>query len=81
MASLNSQERKNTSKMKKLRNHAHLKQQENSLKADNNETDLCSLTDIELKREVWKILKELIEDMNSNAYSFRKELKNIRKGQ
>ena len=47
---------------------------ENSPKAVNNETDLCSLTDIECKREVLKILKEVREYMNSNADSFRKEL-------
>ena len=71
--------------MKTFRNHSQLKQQENSPKAVNNETDLCSLTDIEFKREIVKILKELMlikelrEDMNSNADSFRKELENIRR--
>ena len=64
--------------MKKLRNHSQLKEQENSPKADNNETDLCSLTDVEFKRKIVKILKELREDMNSNADSLRKELENIR---
>ena len=59
--------KKTTSKMKKLRNHPQLNQQENSPKAVNNETDLCSLTDLEFKREIVKILKELREDMNSNA--------------
>ena len=49
--------------MKKLGNHSHLKQQDNSSKAVNNETDLYSLTDIECKREIVKILKELREDM------------------
>ena len=34
--------------------------------------------DIEFKREVLKILKELREDINSNADSFRKELENMR---
>ena len=63
--------------MKKHRNHSQLKEQENSPKADNNETDPCSLTDIECKREVLKILKELREDINSNAGSFRKKLENI----
>ena len=67
--------------MKKLRKHSQLKQQENSPKAVNNETDLCSLTDIEFKREIVKILKELREDMNSNADSSRKELENIRRSQ
>ena len=81
LASPNSQKKKNTGKMKKHRNHSQLKEQENSPKADNNETDLCSLTDIEFKREVLKILKELREDMNSNADSFREELENIRRSQ
>ena len=67
--------------MKKLRNHSQLKQQENSPKAINNETDLCSLADFDFKREIVKILKELREDMNSNADSLRKELENIRKSQ
>ena len=42
--------------MKKLRNHSQLKD-ENSYEAANNETDLCSLTDIDFQREVVKILK------------------------
>ena len=67
--------------MKKLRNHSQLKQQENSPKAINNETDLCSLTDFEFKRERVKILKELREDMNGNADSFKNELENIRRSQ
>ena len=58
MAFLNSQEKKNVSKMKKPRNHDQLKEQ-NSPEAANNETDLCSLTDIEFKRKIVKILKEL----------------------
>ena len=62
--------------MKKHRNHSQLKQQENSPKVVNNETDLCILTDIEFKRGVLKILKELKEDINSDADSFRKELEN-----
>ena len=67
--------------MKKLRNQSQLKQQENSPKAVNNETDLCSLTDLDFKREIMKILKELREDMNSNADSLRKELENTRRSQ
>ena len=63
--------------MKKLRNHSQL----NSPKAVNNETDFCSLTDLEFKREIVKILKELREDMNSNADTLRKELENIRRSQ
>ena len=86
MASPNSQKKKIMSKMKKLRNHSQVKQQENSPKAVNNETDLYRLTDIEFKREIVKIMKELRldinesrEDTNSNAYSLRKEIKNIGK--
>ena len=41
LGSPDSQKKKNTSKMKKLRNHSQLKQQENSPKAVNNERDLC----------------------------------------
>ena len=73
-------EKENISKMK-FRNHSQLKQQENSPKAVNNETDLYSLIDFEFKRETVKILKELREDMNSNADSLRKELENIRRSQ
>uniref|UniRef100_A0A8D1Z1I0 L1 transposable element RRM domain-containing protein n=1 Tax=Sus scrofa TaxID=9823 RepID=A0A8D1Z1I0_PIG len=67
--------------MKKLRNHPQLNQQENSPKAVNNETDLCSLTYLEFKREIVKILKELREHMNSNTDTLRKELENIRRRQ
>ena len=73
--------KKTTSKMKKLRNHPQLNQQENSPKAINNETDLCSLTKFEFKREIVKRQKELREDMNSNADALRKELENIRRSQ
>ena len=74
--------------MKKLRNHAQFKEQENSPEAANNETDLCSLIDTEFKRETVKILKELRlnikelrADINSNADYFRKELENTRRSQ
>ena len=66
-------------KEEKFRNHSQLKHEENSPKAVNNETDLCSLTDFEFKREIVQILKKLRKDMYSNADSFRKELENIRK--
>ena len=72
--------------MKTLRNHSQLKEQENSPEAASNETDLCSLTDIEFTRETVKILKEsklnikeLRADMNSNKDFFRKELEKIRR--
>ena len=75
--------------MKKLTNYSQLKEQ-NSHEAGNNETDLCSLIKIEFEREVVKVdtyllkelrlnMKDLKADMNSNAYIFRKELKNIRR--
>ena len=67
--------------MKKLRNHPQSNQQENSPKTVNNETDLCSLTDLEFKREIVKILKELREDMSSNTDTLKKELENIRRSQ
>ena len=72
--------------MKKLRNHSQVTEQENSFKGANNETDLCSLTDTESKKERVKILKQLRVnmkewrvDMNSNTDYFRKELENIKK--
>ena len=65
--------------MRKQRNHSQLKQQENSPKAVNNETELSSLTDAEFKREIVKILEESIEDVNSNEDSFIKELENVRR--
>ena len=82
----NSQNKKNIGKMKTFRNHSQLKDQENSPEGANNETDLCGLTDTKFKNETVKILKELRaimkelrEDMNSNAGSFRKEMENIRR--
>ena len=81
LASPHSPKKKNTSNMKKLRNHSQLKEQENSPKAVHNETDLCSLTDTKFKKEALKLLKELREDINSNADSFRKELENMRRRQ
>ena len=47
------------SKMKKLRNHSQLKEQENSPEGANNKTDFYSLTDTEFKKDIVKILKEL----------------------
>ena len=41
----------------------------------------ASLTDLEFKREIVKILKEFREDMNNNANTLRKELENIRRSQ
>ena len=66
--------KKNTSNMKKFRNHSQLKQQENSPKAVKNETDLCILTDLEFEREIVKIKNESREDINSNAVFPKKEL-------
>ena len=47
--------------MKKLSDHSQLKEQENSPKGANKETNLCSLTDIEFKKEIVKILNELMQ--------------------
>ena len=57
LASPDFQKKKNTSMMKKHRNHSQLKKQENSPKTVSNETDLCSLTDFDFKREILKILR------------------------
>ena len=66
-----------------VQKHFHLKEQENSHEAENNGTEFCSLTDIEFKREVVKILKELRlnikelrADMKRNEHYFRKEIEN-----
>jgi len=74
--------------MKKLRKQSQLKEQENCPEGENNETDLCSLTDTEFKKETVKILKELTvnmkelrADININTDYFRKELENIRRSQ
>ena len=81
---LNSQKKKSISEMKKLRNHSQLNEKDNSPEAESNETDLCSPTDTDFKREIMKILnelrlniKELRADMNNNANYFSKELENI----
>ena len=86
--SLNSQNKKNISKIKKLRDHSKFKEQENSPEAANNKTDLCSITDSEFKRKIVKMMqelrmnmKELRADISSNADYFRKELGNIRRNQ
>ena len=67
--------------MKKHRNHSQLKEQEDSPKAVNNDSNFCNLTGIEFKREVSKILKELRDNVNSNADSLRKKIENIRRSQ
>ena len=74
--------------MMKLMNHSQLKELENSPGGANNEIDLCSLTDPKFEKETVKIprelrvnMKELREDMNSNADYFGKELENIRTSQ
>ena len=51
MDSLNSQEKKKISKMKKFRKHYQLKEQENPPGAANSEKHLCSLIDTEFKRK------------------------------
>ena len=49
------------------------------LKKKKNDSDLFSLIDTGFNKEVMKILKELREDMNSNADTLRKELEHIRR--
>ena len=66
--------------MMKHRNHFQLKEKEYSPEGASNETDSCSLTDTELKKEILKILKELRLDMNSNAdYSERNSQRGAKK--
>ena len=66
LASLNSPKKKKISKMKKLRKHSQLKEQENSPEVANSGTDLCSLIDTEFKREIVKILKKLRLNVSRN---------------
>ena len=63
--------------MKKQRNHSQLKDQKNFSERTNNETDLFSLTDTELKKEIMKILKELRKAINKNADYCKRELETI----
>ena len=67
--------------MKKQRNHCLLKYQENSPEGTSNETDLFGLTDIEFKKEVMKVLKELGKAINKNADYCKKELETIIRSQ
>ena len=50
--------------MNKLRNHFQLKEQKNLPELANSEIDLCSVIDIEFKREIVKLLKELELNIN-----------------
>ena len=59
--------------MKNLGKHFQLKEEKNSPEGANNETDLCSLTDSEFKKEIMNILNELRTDINSNTDYCRKE--------
>ena len=56
-------------------NHSQLRQK-NSPERANTETDLCSLTDTEFKKEVMKIQKELRININSNTDYFLKRTRN-----
>ena len=63
LSSLNSQKKKKKSKMMRCRNHPQLKKQENSPEVVNNETDLCSLIDIEFKGEIVKELRLNVNEL------------------
>ena len=53
--------------MMKLGNYSQLKEQESSLEEENDEIDLCSLTDTDFKKEIAKIPKGLRVNMNNNV--------------
>ena len=59
MVSLNSQHKKNISKMKTLRNYCQVKEQDNSHEGAKNERNLCSLIVTEFEWEIVKIVKAL----------------------
>ena len=54
---LNTDKMKTRSKRRTLRKHSQLKEEEKSLEAAIQETELCSLTDPGVKREIMKLLK------------------------
>ena len=65
-------------KMNKHRNYFQLRDQENSTERTNDKTDFFTLTDSEFKKEIIKILKELIKILNRNADYFKKKKKGTR---
>ena len=67
--------------MNKQRNHSQLKEQENSPEKTNNQKDLSSLLDLEFKKEVIKILKEIRKAINRNAGHSKKELETKKRDQ
>ena len=84
MVSLNSKNKKNVSKVKRLRYHSLIKEQENSPEEANKDTELCCLRDTKFKKDIVNILKELRANMrelrayiNSIIDYFRKELEYI----
>ena len=78
---LNSQSKRNISKMKKQRNNSQLKEQENSPEGANSKTDLFCLLQTVFKKEIMKILKELRKAVSRNADYYKKELGTIRRSQ
>lgn len=64
--------------MKNDRNNSQSKEQENAPVGSENETDLFSLKDTKVKKEVTKILKELTA-INSNADYCKKKLETIKR--
>ena len=66
--------------MKNQRNHSQLKEQEKSHRRVNNETDLTSLQDNELKKEVIKMLKEM-KILSRKADHSNKKLETIKRNQ
>ena len=78
---LNTQSKRNISKTKKQRNHSQLKDKENCPERTNSETDLFTLIDIKLKKEIRKILNGLRKAINRNANYCKKELETIKRSQ
>ena len=64
--------------MKNDRNNSQSKEQENAPVGSENETDLFSLKDTKVKKEVTKILKELTA-INSTADYCKKKLETIKR--
>ena len=67
--------------MKKQGNYSQLKEQEKSPERTNNETNLTSLLDLEFKKEIIKMLKELGKIIDRNTDHWNKELTRNYKGE
>ena len=69
---LNSQCKRNISKMKRQRNDTQLKDKENSPEGTNNKADFFNLIDTKFKKELMKIVKELRNAINRRQITVKR---------